>query len=946
MARKKGRKAKSEEVFHVEVVTKTRVVAPEHDGDEPSWEYFVKWAGYGDDANSWEPAANLDACQRLLGSFWEHIGTDNQDYHPGIVLEASKDWIKQEKEYFANEYNRVQDEIKMRKNEKGRQKKKDKGKSVSLEPISTSNTKEAVLTDVESSEQSFDEQLTIQASSSRKRKTVISSSSDDEPLLSSKTSRPKKVAKSDNKGAVGGNETTEIFSSPTEKSPTSLFSEPSSPETALSTKKMPNKSLANEMKIPRRGTNRLQANLGSMAPSDIPASHGISTKQRIGQGALAPIPPKEVIPANSRAPPKLNQSTKKTIRSLTFKKLTADKHIAIDPARRSSTNLPPQNEPVPTQWDSPQPQSPTAGLFSSPISASSPSMLYSDRVRVPADEVAFAPEVESFLNSVMPPELSAPMNSASGESLLGEIHPPKPLTKVPLPTRLAREEKEWKWIGPMYTPLLEVPYCHVTIYNPSKEGSLRFSMFFGNMEKLKLLSLYNIVDIQTMLAAFRNPAQMAQLGPSDKDDTARLAVLSQYMVKTHKSFLMPIEFDNKVIGQILCFPYVLHPVFCLKLPAEMYKEGELIMVILAYTLEVETVDPLTNLRDPLITYRCHKSYKLQLDTTSHPCNPDYEHAISMLNIPPDFVNHIAHPQHKRPYMIWTGRELVGAQHSRHKALETRLLQTFLDKAGAQKAGSRSYVRIAFIHLSALKSIQDFPEFVERRAGRAHQQLGRSQYPLQFYLYGSDASIHPSTWHVHEIWPCGGIVTFTPNSIAKDPLGSYNLMVELSRHPLWASYIVPAALGMLASIACGTGDPLKIFDQHTLGIDRILQAIEDGMVALLEAPPERPAMSCAADLHAQWVSEYYVFLPPTRRDALAQGVAAFRSSHSHAIDAEIAANMTRIHRHSAFMYTYRRYIIVCAEGDERKAGPQGAAFEWTTVPQFDFMDDFYPKQTVL
>lgn len=216
---------------------------------------------------------------------------------------------------------------------------------------------------------------------------------------------------------------------------------------------------------------------------------------------------------------------------------------------------------------------------------------------------------------------------------------------------------------------------------------------------------------------------------------------------------MPIEFDNNVIGQILCFPYVLHPVFCLKLPVEMYKEGELVMAILPYTLDTVDIveNPLTDLRDPLTTYRNHEPFKLQLDTTSRPYNPDYQHAISLLNIPVDFVNHIAHPQHKRPYMIWTGRESVGAQHSGQKALETRLLQTFLDKVGAQKAGSRSYVRIAFVHLSVLKSIHHFPEFVERRAGR---NQGRSQYPLQFYLYGTDSSVHPSMWRIHEIWPCG------------------------------------------------------------------------------------------------------------------------------------------------------------------------------------------------
>ncbi len=156
---------------------------------------------------------------------------------------------------------------------------------------------------------------------------------------------------------------------------------------------MPSKSLPNEKKIPRRGTNRLQANLGVMAPSDMPATHGISTKQRLGQGALAPILPKEVLPVELRMPPK--PTTKKAIRNLTFKKRTADNSALINPPV-----APPQIEPVSAQLNSVN--SPTAGLFSSPVSASPLSMPFGARGTI--DEMAPVSEVESFLNSVMPPE--------------------------------------------------------------------------------------------------------------------------------------------------------------------------------------------------------------------------------------------------------------------------------------------------------------------------------------------------------------------------------------------------------------------------------------------------------------------------------------------------------------------------------------------------------------
>ena len=50
--------------------------------------------------NSWEPEENLDACKRLLGSFWEYFGPDNKDHFPGEELEPSEAWIS---EFFLNQ---------------------------------------------------------------------------------------------------------------------------------------------------------------------------------------------------------------------------------------------------------------------------------------------------------------------------------------------------------------------------------------------------------------------------------------------------------------------------------------------------------------------------------------------------------------------------------------------------------------------------------------------------------------------------------------------------------------------------------------------------------------------------------------------------------------------------------------------------------------------------
>jgi len=42
---------------------------------------------------SWEPAENVEQCDRLLRSFWKHIGMDNQDYAPGDQFDAQEWWI-------------------------------------------------------------------------------------------------------------------------------------------------------------------------------------------------------------------------------------------------------------------------------------------------------------------------------------------------------------------------------------------------------------------------------------------------------------------------------------------------------------------------------------------------------------------------------------------------------------------------------------------------------------------------------------------------------------------------------------------------------------------------------------------------------------------------------------------------------------------------------------
>lgn len=291
--------------------------------------------------------------------------------------------------------------------------------------------------------------------------------------------------------------------------------------------------------------------------------------------------------------------------------------------------------------------------------------------------------------------------------------------------------------------------------------------------------------------------------------------------------MIPIILDGNVIGQVLCIPYVFCRHFFLEVSPDGYQSyppGHLVAIILPYTLSQSQLQLLDLHGAPsalsrTVQYTTNDDQRKRSMRT----NLQYHHALNMLNFPLGLLEYVSDPVYPHPYAIWTGREAGNSLQKPREGMETRLLENLLNQVKAKKASSlRSDFRVAFVHAGALKMIHQLPEFVERRA--------KHQY-IQFYLYGSDPDIPPSLWSVTEIWPCGmdflysfrdlfahsllcsgGIATFTPAAMRSNPGEVYNLICQINRHPIWACYILPSTLGMLASIECGAEDPLKAFDE--------------------------------------------------------------------------------------------------------------------------------------
>lgn len=100
---------------------------------------------------------------------------------------------------------------------------------------------------------------------------------------------------------------------------------------------------------------------------------------------------------------------------------------------------------------------------------------------------------------------------------------------------------------------------------------------------------------------------------------------------------------------------------------------------------------------------------------------------------------------------------------------------------------------------------------------------------------------------------------------------------------------------------------------------LLEAIESGQIALIEAPPD--GKHCygepASDRRTRWFQDYLSGLPPSNDEALALASAAFHSKTANIperqwdslVEREVAEDLARMQRQPAFIKDYRRYVVL-------------------------------------
>ncbi|GLB33577.1 hypothetical protein LshimejAT787_0104610 [Lyophyllum shimeji] len=997
MGNSKKKEDSQEETFHVEVIEKARVAAVPSDedyeddvetkkkgkkkgkgkakADKPAarWEYYVKWANYSRKHNTWEPEGNVAGCQRLLASFWEEIGTDNADYFIGYEVAASKEWIRREKDYFAREYEAEGLQAKARAEEAKRQKasakRKRKSASAEVAGVSASKKSKSRTTSLALSDSDSDSDDDIPLIAKQKLGKKAESSDDLPARKKLKTETSISVATD-----PGRSKPKETPVAGQHELAASIFSEPL-PAPAVGSQiprplppPPPPKSRPSSAKpsptvpasIPWRPSNP-HAKLVVMESENIASGSGISTKQRLAQGALAPTRPNAIpLPApKQKVPPPPLRINSGGMMNLSFKKkppatpvLGLGGSFATEDNRSTLATQSPVADQEPTLAAlnarlSPVPQEDYImhGLEDEPLYPGPPAVTERPSPARPhvAPELSAA---ERFLQTFMPPALAAPLIPAVEQPF--EPQPPRPLVPKKLPPPTPKIPKRWTWSGGVFSEAKpSEPIFHATFSDATEpvQGGMRFSIALATMDRLYLPSFHDAADLDSILPACKGPHQFARLGPKENDDVQPLQIFSTYMSKMQKIILLPISLDNTVIAHIILFHHsTTLATRRFRPPMVLQRAGTLVAALVPWDLMSGQLTK--HSRKPPNTYL---PVNADLDeamisdeirwTRSIRTKSTYHHALRILKFPKWLHDYLLAEGRERTFWVWW----EGGDGTKKKAgMETHLLHAIMEQCRARKVRQNlAEARIVFVHVGALRTLFKRQGVLEIIAGCPH---------IQFYTYGTHETVPPEYWGVREIYPCGGIVTFTPKAILDDPIGVLHRISQIHSHPLWECYILPSALGMVAKLHLQTGndDPLALCDREPFA--GLLDAIENGELSLLTSPPPYELSPTRTnDPRQGWLRKHWSHRPHGPLSVLQSCIDVFNSSYANiqqvqwpaTIHASISEDLANMRCQPIFMQHYRRYVVLESPQERRVPVPDG--LEWTTTAKFDFKDDFFPRQ---
>ncbi|KAI0639158.1 hypothetical protein C8Q77DRAFT_1079774 [Trametes polyzona] len=986
------RESSEEPQFVVEVIKAARVSGGE-------WEYRVKWANYDSSEETWEPEENLENCRRLLSSFWRNVGMDNGDYPEGYEVKATPSWIKQEKQSFqrnntdgASSREEMDDleaatsRIKALKEEPS----SSKGKAKEV-PQPTSQKKRGRppkngLTmkikkerEADRADESDSTPLSSLARTGKKRaKRAIPSSSDedeDRPLAKIKKPRPnltkgtarsapsgpqKQAAVKPSKpaGDSGSESAGSLFSGKSGKSSSpevSLGATVSTATGSASTSSGPKNTTVPTKRPAEDATPSHQRKRQIMEmPMPITGTAGNSTKARLAQRGQQPPPPPPPTTASTTAPgvrPKVDLST------LSFKKKSATATAAASPVQTGNSPTAPAVPPIPRRSVSisesarspttaEQPAPATESHYPVPIPRTTdfkrpavpPIPRRTSMQLPPKDPIA---EADKFLSDIMPAEMAAPMREdptpqspivTTAPSATGKTIPP-PLPRIP---------KKWKWSGEMF---MDVSHdraervCDITLHDATEPlpNGLRFSICLKG-DSVRLSAFHDIASLPLFLDACARVQQFARVAPQEPKDANAVKQIAIYMLKRSFFSYAHLYMDETSVALLIIFPSGHSDATqFLKVPTGQAGDALLQAALVPWELRAKDFHRLLwKPRTPTMLDVLDPDFTPMLDEAGGKVVTQrrFYQALHILKFPKALYDFMS--AYSRQYCIWY---TPGDHTHAGVGFETWLLMGILATTQSVDVGYKADTRIVFVHVGALATLHNLHALAERRL--KHRQM-------RFVTYGTHPSVPSERWSVRELYPVGGIVTFTPSAIIQGHYRVLNRIRQLAEHPLWECYVLPSVVAFVAKLTCQGIHPLQAYDEGNFVHEELLKAIEDGSLALLQAPPPPQLANPQVDPSLMWTRWNLRIAGMDARGILEECLKLAGEQYANtpeadlplAIEKEIERDLVRMQTQPAIMDNYRRFVLFRTRQDTYFAETGQCGIECTTHDRFDFKDDYF------
>ncbi|KAJ4000649.1 hypothetical protein F5050DRAFT_1803986 [Lentinula boryana] len=945
-----------EDVFRVEYFKAAKVNAA------GEWVYLVKWHGYDDPKHdTWEPLENIANCRRLLASFWQEIGDDDEHYYSGYECTPSEAWINKERTRFARK-NPVDSETKVApqqaqatNSESGRDKAERRQKqnsftsaaaikntierTTSMQEMNRSSSKatkprvdhraSVVLYRISKKEKSTqkptlpagtssDSDVPIMSTIKKVEPAAIpdSSSDSDYPLLH------RKRKQFNTKVATATGDPASLFTP--EKIATRKRSGQSHDETEIETPKSLNSVPLVPSPLPPTATKRV-----SRKPSlpHLETAHSTPGPSTGRSPALPTLPKrKSAKPMTGSESVSIHSHLSQKpsfLHSISFKKTRGVPKVS---STITAEGVSPKIVPYHSPHDTPSPFFTTdldvgAGL---PLSLRQSQDLEVEAHTLPqgilTELPTISPRAETFTlsktqssdeNKEAPHVAvdvehslieSATTNSSPDVQAEDFLHSVIPATEIgiisPLPESespyISSQQKHAIWAGDIILETEEADEAQMIFIQgllfPSKPGQillqqsvnpLKIAMSYNKSKLImKSRSFYGLEDLDSILAACSPAQAWGCLCAAEEQEMNKLRKVTELLSRQKWVSFVPVVVEGNVIGINLVFPSTLtHP----RLPhVKPFVSNETVLIVSLhswileddYALDrvqryfVHRLDNAWNRKDlklPPGMYEPYRDGKLGIKSLEGLTGPDpmFKHAVRMLEFP-ELLHSYLISGGERPFALWPPVDAIYL--STVPRIERQLLLALLEEypatvnRGSANAEPDPSLRVIFVHVDSLspdsgqRDIRDMP--------------GLSDYRMmndaRFFAYGSSDIVNPGFPNIiEEIWPIGGIVTFTPDALLTDPLGVYERILQIEEHDFWVCYILPAVIGMAVSIVYRNREDVvqkriacNAF-RHTPNIDMdvddgvdeacscdgfayewLLDAINEEIISVVGAPPPR------------------------------------------------------------------------------------------------------------